>query len=339
MNQLLLDVKDIRVHYESLRGAYKVVDGVDVSIYRNEIFGIAGESGCGKSTLVEGILRLIEPPGHIKSGQALFYAFGHDQPPIDLVQLQGEALRTIRWKHLSYIPQGSMNSLNPVMRIEEQMIDVMMTHGAVNQETARERVHDLLYTVGISTEAARAYPHQLSGGMKQRVCIAMAMLLTPELVIADEPTTALDVNVQRAVLEMIAEIKLRTGATVIFVSHDMAVHAELVDRLAIMYAGEVVEVGSVYDIFERPQHPYSQRLISSIPTLGGPRTRLESIPGIAPSPLEWPSGCRFHPRCPHAMSICSQVAPKLQTVAPGHQTACHLYTDVSVPVAAQGVTA
>jgi peptide/nickel transport system ATP-binding protein len=327
MSQILLDVRDIRIYYESVRGAYKVVDGVNVTIYRNEIFGLAGESGCGKSTLVEGILRLIEPPGHIKSGEALFYPFGPDQPPIDLVQLEDEDLRRTRWKHISYIPQGSMNSLNPVMRIEDQMLDVMTTHGNINQSVARERVQDLLRMVGLSTRVARAYPHELSGGMKQRVCIAMSMLLTPELVVADEPTTALDVNVQRAVLEMIGEIKVRTNATVIFVSHDLAVHAELVDRLAIMYAGEVVEVGTVYDIFEQPKHPYSQRLIHSIPTLGGPRQRLESIPGIAPSPLAWPQGCRFHPRCPFAMDVCQRVAPRLQEVGPGHMTACHLYDE------------
>jgi peptide/nickel transport system ATP-binding protein len=325
MNEVLLDVKDIRIHYESTRGSYKVVDGVNVRVNRHEIFGLAGESGCGKSTLVEGILRLIEPPGHIKSGEALFYPYGPNETPLDLVELEGEELRRIRWKHLSYIPQGSMNSLNPVMRIEEQMVDVMTTHSEISKDAARERVGDLLAMVGISERAARSYPHELSGGMKQRVCIAMSMLLTPELVIADEPTTALDVNVQRAVLEMIGEIKVRTGATIIFVSHDLAVHAELVDRLAIMYAGEVIEVGTVYDVFAESMHPYSQRLIKSIPTLGGPRTRLESIPGIAPSPLAWPSGCRFHPRCPSAMDICKRVVPKLQEVAPGHQTACHLY--------------
>jgi peptide/nickel transport system ATP-binding protein len=344
MSQLLLDVKDIRIHYESTRGAYKVVDGVNVQINRHEIFGLAGESGCGKSTLVEGILRLIEPPGHIKSGQALFYPFGPDQPPIDLVKLDGEELRRIRWRHISYIPQGSMNSLNPVLRIEDQMIDVATTHSDLSREAARERTHELLRMVGISSRVARSYPHELSGGMKQRVCIAMSMLLTPELVVADEPTTALDVNVQRAVLEMIGEIKERTGATVIFVSHDLAVHAELVDRLAIMYAGEVMEVGTVYQIFEQPKHPYSQRLISSIPALGGPRTRLDSIPGIAPSPLAWPQGCRFHPRCPHAMAVCSQVAPRLLEVEPGQWTACHLYdADVmasqpqstSTPISAQ----
>jgi len=327
MSDVLLDVRDIRIHYESVRGAYKVVDGVDVQIYRNEIFGLAGESGCGKSTLVEGILRLIQPPGHIKSGTALFYPQADRANAIDLVQLGQEELRRMRWKHLSYIPQGSMNSLNPVMRIMDQMVDVITTHADLSKEVARERAIELLGLVGLSPQAGRSYPHELSGGMKQRAIIAMAMVLGPELVVADEPTTALDVNVQRAVLEMIGEIKEQTGATVIFVSHDMAVHAELVDRLAIMYAGEVVEVGSVYEIFEQPQHPYSQRLIASIPSLGGPRERLESIPGLAPSPLEWPAGCRFHPRCPLAMDVCQHTPPQLRELRPGYSVACHLYDE------------
>ncbi len=327
MAEVLLDVKDIRIHYDSVRGAYKVVDGVDVTIYRNEIFGLAGESGCGKSTLVEGILRLVKPPGEIKSGKALFYPFHEGTGTIDLIKLREEELRRIRWKHLSYIPQGSMNSLNPVMRIQEQMLDVITTHAEMSHEAARTRIEELLRLVGLSMRAAQSYPHQLSGGMKQRVIIAMSMLLNPELVVADEPTTALDVNVQRAILEMLAEVKAQTDTTVIFVSHDMAVHAELVDRLAIMYAGEVVEIGTVYEIFGKPLHPYSQRLIGSVPNLGGERRRIEAIPGLAPSPLAWPRGCRFHPRCPHVMDICRHTPPPLFEMGNGHRVACHLYSD------------
>lgn len=343
MNRPLLEATDVRIYYKSVHGEYKVVDGVDVTVERNEIFGLAGESGCGKSTLVEGIMRLIRPPGRIASGRAMFYpqepisrALATTQPAgapgkdklgdgIDLFQVNDDDLRYLRWRYLSYIPQGSMNSLNPVMRIGDQMIDVIVQHSELTKVQARERAIEVLATVGLSPRVERAYPHELSGGMKQRAIIAMAVTLNPQLIVADEPTTALDVNVQRAVLETIAEVKERTGATVIFVSHDLAVHAELVDRLAIMYAGDVVEVGSVYDIFERPKHPYTQRLIASIPTLGGPRTRLESITGIAPSPLAWPPGCRFHPRCPHVMDICKRVMPKLRELGPGHQTACHLY--------------
>ncbi len=339
MREQLLEATDVRIHYHSTGGSYKVVDGVDVTIIRNEIFGIAGESGCGKSTLVEGIMRLIRPPGKIVSGRALFYpnqppqsmtlhsgvANGNASTAIDLFQVNEEDLRYLRWRYISYVPQGSMNSLNPVMRIGDQMIDVTRQHSELSKREAYERVIDVLRIVGLSERVVRSYPHELSGGMKQRVIIAMAVTLNPQLIVADEPTTALDVNVQRAVLETIAEIKARTGATIIFVSHDMAVHAELVDRLAIMYAGEVVEVGTVYEIFEAPKHPYSQRLIGSIPQLGGPRTRLESITGIAPSPIAWPQGCRFHPRCPHVMDICKQVVPPAFEISPGHRAACHLY--------------
>lgn len=322
----LLDIQDIRIHYESVRGTYKVVDGVDITIRRNEIFGLAGESGCGKSTLVEGILRLVVPPGFIRTGKALFSPFP-EQPDhvLDLVRLSYAEMRDIRWKHLSYIPQGSMNSLNPVMRIQDQMLDVVAAHDPAPREQAIRNIRGLLGLVGLPESVGRAYPHELSGGMKQRVCIAMSMLLRPALVMADEPTTALDVNVQRAVLEMIRNLRESFGATVIFVSHDMAVHAELVDRLAIMYAGEVMEVGTVYEIFDAPQHPYSKRLIHSIPSLGGPRVRLESIPGMAPSPLDWPPGCRFHPRCPEAVPICSQVRPRTIEMEGGRQVACHLF--------------
>lgn len=343
MSDILLQATDVRIHYHSVGGSFKVVDGVDITVNRNEIFGLAGESGCGKSTLVEGIMRLIRPPGDIVSGQALFYpheppqramgskskngAVPTDPNAIDLFAIEGEDLRYLRWRYISYIPQGSMNSLNPVMRIGDQMVDVMVQHSELSKREARERISEVLRIVGLPERVMRAYPHELSGGMKQRVIIAMAVTLNPQLIVADEPTTALDVNVQRAVLETIAEVKARTGATVIFVSHDMAVHAELVDRLAIMYAGEVIEVGTVYEIFEQPKHPYTQRLIASIPELGGERQRLESITGIAPSPIAWPQGCRFHPRCPHVMEICRQVAPPYFEISPGHPAACHLYND------------
>lgn len=324
--ETLLDIQDLRIHYESVRGTYKVVDGVDIEIRRNEIFGLAGESGCGKSTLVEGILRLVVPPGHIRTGQALFYPFPEKADEcLDLVQLDYSQMRDIRWKHLSYIPQGSMNSLNPVMRIQEQMFDVVQAHEPGQRSDIEANIRDLLGLVGLPASVGQAYPHELSGGMKQRVCIAMSMLLRPALVVADEPTTALDVNVQRAVLDMIRNLRESLGATVIFVSHDMAVHAELVDRLAIMYAGEVMEIGTVYEIFDAPQHPYSKRLIHSIPALGGERVRLESIPGMAPSPLDWPQGCRFHPRCPDALPVCTRVTPRPIPLEGDRVVACHLF--------------
>ncbi len=346
----LLKVEDLRVYYHSIHGEYKVVDGVNLAVNRQEILGLAGESGCGKSTVVEGILRLVRRPGYIKSGSAVFRPHPHVEPAsknqadtserltpdrlangVDLFALTEPEMRELRWKYISYIPQASMNSLNPVLNIEEQMVDVITCHSTLDKQKARQRMAEVLELVRLPLRVAHAYPHELSGGMKQRAIIAIAMTLNPQLVIADEPTTALDVNVQRAVLEAILAIKEQARATVLFVSHDLAVHAELVDRMAIMYAGKVVEVGSVREIFKNPLHPYGQRLIASVPTLGGPRTRREEILGQAPDRLHWPSGCRFHPRCPFVMEDCRKYEPRLQELTPGHQVACHLYDGASQP--------
>ncbi|RLE86346.1 MAG: ABC transporter ATP-binding protein [Thermoprotei archaeon] len=312
----LLRVEDLHVYYKSVWGLYRVVDGVTLSVKSKEIFGIAGESGCGKSTLVEGILRLIKPPGFIAKGRVIFKG-------IDLLKLDEEELRRLRWKELSYIPQGSMNSLNPVMRVEDQMVDVVLEHSNISEEEARKLVREYLKRVGLPPEVARMYPHELSGGMKQRVIIAMAMLLRPSLVIADEPVTALDVVIQRVILQLLKDLRDEYGATVIYVAHDLATHAELVDRMAIMYAGKIIEIGSVEEIFLEPLHPYSKLLISSVPT---PERRvIRGIPGVAPSPLKWPPGCRFHPRCPEAMPICSRKEPKPVDLGGGRMVACHLY--------------
>lgn len=338
----LLDVSDLRIYYHSTLGEYKVVDGVNLTVNRNEILGLAGESGCGKSTVVEGILRLVRRPGYIKSGAADFFprevpsgngkANTPDTPTanglansVDLMALTEPQMRELRWKYISYIPQASMNSLNPIMNIENQMVDAAVSHSTYTKQQARERAAQMLDLVRLPQRVLRAYPHELSGGMKQRAIIATAMMLNPQLVIADEPTTALDVNVQRAILEAILAIKEEANATVLFVSHDLAVHAELVDRIAIMYAGKIVEVGDVREIFNQPQHPYSQRLITSVRTLGGPRVRQEGILGQAPDRLNWPTGCRFHPRCPFVMDKCKETEPLLEELSPGHTAACHLY--------------
>lgn len=311
----ILEVEDLKVYYKSIYGDVKSVDGVTFSVNPNEIFGIAGESGCGKSTLVEGILRVIMPPGYIKSGRIVF-------KNTDLTSLDEEELRKIRWKELSYIPQGSMNSLNPVLRVEEQMVDSITAHTDISKEEAKEIAITRLKEVGLPVEVARMYPHELSGGMKQRVIIATAILLKPSLIIADEPVTALDVVVQKSVLQSIANLRDSYGITVIFVAHDLAAHAEMVDRLVIMYAGKIAEIGSVYDIFEDPLHPYSKLLVAAIPSIE--KEVVKGIPGLAPSPLNWPSGCRFHPRCPYVMPICSKEEPLLEEVRQGRYAACHL---------------
>jgi len=310
----VLEVDDLRVYYDSVLGQYRVVDGVSLQVREKEIFGIAGESGCGKSTLAEAILRLVKPPGYIKSGTATLEG-------VDLVSLSEDKLREIRWKKLSYIPQGSMNSLNPVLKIEEQMIDVIRAHSELSKDEARKLSIEALDSVGLPSKVLGMYPHELSGGMKQRVCIATAMTLKPIFVVADEPVTALDVTIQRMVLESIAELRKKYGVTILLIAHDMAVHAEIDDRLAIMYAGKIMEVGSVYDIFDEPVHPYTKALLDSVPSIE--KKSIESgIPGLAPSPLSWPSGCRFHPRCPHARAACSQAESLLREIEDGHFVAC-----------------
>jgi peptide/nickel transport system ATP-binding protein len=328
--ETLLELQDLRVHYDTVRGKSRAVDGVDLTIYRGEILGIAGESGCGKSTLAAAILRLVKPPGYLGGGQVRLHP--RDGAPIELHSADDAALRRVRWRHLSYVPQGSMNSLNPVMRVEDQFADAINTHSDLSTDAAKKMVPGLLRQVGLGVHVARMYPHELSGGMKQRVCIAIAIALKPELVIADEPTTALDVNVQRMIIQTLADLRDEMGMTLIIVTHDMAVHAELADRVAVMYAGGIVEVGDVRQIFKEPRHPYTQALIDSIPKVGGERGRLAGIGGNAPSPLAWPQGCRFHPRCPHAMPVCRAETPRLlplsrATEGPSPLVACHLYPE------------
>ncbi len=312
----LLVVNDLKVYYKTIHGDFKSVDGASFEVHRGEIFGIAGESGCGKSTLVDGVLRLIRPPGYIKSGRVVFEG-------IDLLQLDEKKLNEIRWNKISYIPQGSMNSLNPVLTIEEQSTDVLVERGNLDKDQAKKLMEQKLSVVGLPREILRTYPHELSGGMRQRVIIAIAIALNPTLVVADEPVTALDVVVQRSLLTLLKELRDKYGVTLIFVSHDMAAHAQLVDRMAIMYAGKIVEIGEIEEIFHNPSHPYTKLLVSSIPSLQ--RKRIKGIPGVAPSPLNWPPGCRFHTRCPWVMEICSKVEPPLMKMTDERYVACHLY--------------
>ncbi|MBE0695423.1 MAG: ABC transporter ATP-binding protein [Anaerolineaceae bacterium] len=322
----LLDIRDLRVYYKTTRGNYKVVDGASFKVLPNEVIGIAGESGCGKSTLVEAILRLIVPPGHIESGEAVSPLLTEGVTGnADLLSLGEEEFRQLRWTRISYIPQGSMNSLNPVMKVEDQIIDAIQTHEPMPKDQAQKRVAELLDIVGLSPQVSKLYPHELSGGMKQRVIIAASIALKPRLIIADEPTTALDVTIQKLVLQTLMRVRKRLNCTIMVVSHDMPVHAQISDRLVIMYAGKVMEVGTCDLIFNAPLHPYSQGLIATIPSIKKERVRLAGIPGVSPSPSEWPSGCRFHPRCEQVIDVCRSVEPKLREVQPGRFVACHLY--------------
>lgn len=316
----IVRVHGLKVYYESIWGNYKSVDDVSFDTYESEVFSVAGESGCGKSTLVEGVLRLVKPPGYILGGEVLLDG-------VNLLELSDEELRKIRWTDIAYIPQGAMNSLNPVTRIKEQLTDAIIEHSPVEKKEAMDLVVPMLGKVGLPAEVADMYPHELSGGMKQRAIIAAAIALKPRVVIADEPTTALDVVVARGILQLIRELKEDFGMTVIFVAHDMAAHAQIADRIAIMYAGKIVEIGSVDEAFADPLHPYSKALISAIPTAD--KKRVKGIPGVPPSPLNWPQGCRFHPRCTRAMDVCSRVCPSMKEVAPGRYVECHLYGENS----------
>ena len=313
----ILEVKNLKVYYKTIAGDAKVVDGVSLKVNEGEIFGIAGESGCGKSTLVEGVYRIIKPPGYIASGEVLFRG-------IDLLKLKEDEMREIRWKRIAYVPQGAMSSLNPVLKVEEQVIDAILDHSEMSREEALEIAKKVLTDLGLPEEVLNMYPHELSGGMKQRVIIATAYALRPELIIADEPVTALDVVSVREVLQTLVDLRDKYNVTIILVAHDMAVHAEVDDRIAIMYAGKVVEIGDVEKIFEDPLHPYTKGLIESIPSIKKKKI-IKGIPGIAPSPLNWPPGCRFHPRCNRANAKCKSQIPELKEVEPGRFVACHLY--------------
>ncbi|MGC9064169.1 MAG: ABC transporter ATP-binding protein [bacterium] len=312
----ILEIQDLKVYFRTIFGDARSLDGVSLKVYEKEVLGIAGESGCGKSTLVEGALKLVKPPGYINSGRVLYSGK-------DLLELDDEEFRRIRWKELSYIPQGSMNSLNPVIKIEEQMIDGIISHIDIPYPEAKELALEALSNVGLPPDVAQMFPHELSGGMKQRVCIAMSICLKPKVIFADEPVTALDVVMQKLNLQTIGELKERFGVTVLMVAHDMAWHAEVTDRIAIMYAGKIIEIGSTLDIFTKPLHPYTRGLLDAVPSLE--RRFSKSIPGIAPSPLSWPNGCRFHPRCSSRMKICEEIDPPLIEIEKDRFIACHLY--------------
>ncbi|MBN1582534.1 MAG: ABC transporter ATP-binding protein, partial [Anaerolineae bacterium] len=317
-------------YYMTLAGAVKGADGVTFTVNQGERFGMVGESGCGKSTTVMSVLRLVPPPGRIVGGQIMLAGREGDGRrgdgwEDDLVALSENEMRDVRWSRISLIPQGAMNSLNPVMRIRDQMADTIITHEGMEARSGLDdRIGDLLSSVGLTPEVMRVYPHQLSGGMKQRVCVAMAISLNPQLIIADEPTSALDVVVQRLVMQTIIEMQERIGAAVILIGHDMGLQAQFVQRLCVMYAGRVAEVGDVRAMFKDPLHPYTQLLIAAIPSIREKKPPA-SIPGLPPALLNPPPGCLFHPRCPRAMDVCNRAVPDLQEVKPGHIVACHLY--------------
>jgi peptide/nickel transport system ATP-binding protein len=262
----VLEINGLEVTYRSTRGDVQAVRDLDLNVRRGEILGIAGESGSGKSTLAVALLRLLKPPGHVTGGSVMFKPAGRS--PVDLLKVDGEELRVLRWSALSYLPQGSMSSLNPVMRVHDQFRDVILEHAPGRKDSLKELIPRLLGQVGLEPRVARMYPHELSGGMKQRVLMAIAVSLEPDLIIADEPTTALDVTIQRVILQSLADLRTDFGVTLMVISHDMGVHAQLADRVAVMYEGRLVEVGDVRQVFKDPQDAYTRQLIESIPRLG-----------------------------------------------------------------------
>ena len=318
MSRRVLEVKDLQVHYRTPRGPVKAVDGISFELAPGERLGIVGESGSGKSTMALALMRMLPTSGQIVGGQMLL-------DNVDLAPLSEEQMRRMRLDQLSMIPQGAMNSLNPVMRIGRQLIDGMRAHNSqLSKQALQERAIDVLQRVDLDPAVARMYPHELSGGMKQRVCIAIAISLSPKVIIADEPTSALDVVIQRQVMETIANVQQELDASVILIGHDIGLMVQFVDRLIIMYAGKIAEIGTIEEIFSAPKHPYTQMLISSLPTLET-KGVFKGIPGIAPSLLNAPPGCLFHPRCPQAFELCRQRTPQLEKMDSGQEAACHLY--------------
>ncbi len=314
----LLEVHGLKTYFETTKGYVKAVDNVSFSLDKGDAFGLAGESGCGKTTTGLSIIKLLPSNGKILDGKIIFDG-------IDLISLPEEILRkNIRWKRISIVFQGAMNALNPVYTVGDQIMEAILTHEDISNEEAKERVIKLFELVGIDPSRINNYPFEFSGGMKQRAMIAMALACNPDIVITDEPTTALDVIVQAQVLKLLKSLKEELNLSLIMISHDLSVIAETCNKVAIMYAGKIVEMADVVRLFKNPLHPYSQGLMNSFPSLKGPRKKLISIPGSPPNLLSPPSGCRFHPRCQYALEKCKQEEPLLMEIDKGHYVACHL---------------
>ncbi len=323
----ILEVENLRAYYKTsaygVERTVKAVDGISIRIKEGEIYGIAGESGCGKSTLLKVLLGAHQPPLKVVGGSVEYHFDGVE---IAALSMDGNTLRDLRWKEVSYIPQGSMAVLNPVRKIRDTFHDFISAHQQINKRESAKMTLKYLQELGLPETVMGAYPHQLSGGMRQRVTIALATILWPKLIFADEPTTALDVVVQRGVIQLLKDIQQAEGSTVVLITHDLGVHANLADRIAVLYAGKLVEEADTRTILKNPRHPYTQFLIKSLPDLDERSERL-SIPGRPPALDNPPDGCRFHPRCPLVVDKCRTVDPEIISIAPGHRVACHLVTE------------
>ena len=320
MSDTLLEVRGLSTVYHTQAVPFRAVDGVDLDVKRGEIFGVVGESGSGKTTLVMSLMRLIKPPGRILEGSVLLDGE-------DLFRLPRSKMPARRGRDLALIPQSAMRALNPVIQIDKQVAEAITTHQEVGRKAALRTARERLQEVGIPPERHSAYPHELSGGMRQRCIIAMAVANEPKLIIADEPVSGLDVVVQARILRLISDLRESRGLSMILVSHDLPMVARVSDRIAVMYAGRIVEVGEAGTIFEKPLHPYTKALVEAIPQVHAPEQTLRSLPGDPPDPHNPPSGCNFQPRCPAAFADCKEVDPPLKEVEPGRRAACLLYRD------------
>lgn len=323
----IIETKNLKAYY--ITDAYGVertvqaVDDISIEIQEGEVYGIAGESGCGKSTLLKVLLGSYDPPLTVVDGSITYHL---DEQTMDAESMTEEEKRDLRWKTISYIPQGSMHVLNPVRRIRDTFHDFIAAHRGVSKKESYKLTESYLKDLGLPEKVIGSYPHQLSGGMRQRVTIALATILWPKLIFADEPTTALDVVVQRGVIQLLKEVQQKEGSTLILITHDMGVHANLADRIAVLYAGKLVEEGDTRTILDNPRHPYTKFLINSLPSLDDRGERV-SIPGRPPALDNPPLGCRFHERCPLVQDKCRTIDPEMIMVAPGHRTACHVVAE------------
>ncbi len=331
-NKPLLEVKGLKTYFYTEDGVVRAVDGVDFEVYPGEVLGLVGESGCGKSVTSLSIMRLISKPGRVDAGEILLNGE-------DLLDFSEEEMIKVRGNRISMIFQQPQTALNPVFKVGDQLAEVLSVHQSMGKDAGWKRAIALLKMVGVPDPERRveAYPHELSGGMAQRVMIAMALACIPELLIADEPTTALDVTIQAQILDLIRDMRKEMGTSVILITHDLGVVAEMAERVAVMYAGEIVEQTDVNSLFDEPMHPYTQGLIGSIPVLGEIKERLDVIPGSVPNLVNLPPGCRFAPRCQarfkYGLNICTEVKPDLEEIKPGHQVRCWLYQNAEGHIA------
>ncbi|RLI12329.1 ABC transporter ATP-binding protein [Candidatus Bathyarchaeota archaeon] len=324
-SKVLLEVKNLNTVYVHRSGRIvKAIDDLSFSINRGDRLGIAGESGCGKSTLAYSLLRLVPTPGVIADGEIIYHGWGN---PVNIVDLSEKKIRHYRWEEVSMVFQAAQSILNPIMKIKDHFFDTASAHGLRDKEEVIKRARDLFKELRLEESVLDAYPHQLSGGMKQRVAIAMALILNPKILILDEPTSALDLLTQKNILDMVIRLSDEFNLTTVFVTHDVSVLAGVVTRMAIMYAGKIVEIAPVDDIFYNPKHPYTAGLMNAIPSLTGDIKAVKSIPGEVADLSNPLPGCRFHDRCPHAIDLCRKIEPRLENIGDGRYVACHRWRD------------